>query len=600
MTATATGKEPTMRKTSRRELIDVALGDDPADLVVEDTRLVNVATGEIYDAGVAVKGDRIAAVGDVAYAKGPDTEVVSGEGRFLTPGLIDGHLHCYHSYLGVREFTEVMLGHGVTATADGFYGQGIVGGMEAIRFFKEAFERMPLRLIFLVPTLSYLQNRELGLTPTPGIEAPDMTAMLDWPGCYGLEEPPFLPIVEKYDEFLDLFEETLDRRKVITGHAAGIGWRQMQAYVAMGTATDHESTEVGDALAKARAGMKLLIRQGSGAPDVPEVVRTHTEHGIDPRALGFCADLASPEKLLNEGGVDANVRVAIANGVSPIHAIQMGTINVAEAFFAQQDIGVIAPGRFADMVFVDNLVEFEIDRVMVGGRTVVRGGELQEPLEAIEYPESFYGTVHLSSPVESGDLVVRAEADEVEARVIGVTDGSLETDERRARLRVADGAVQPDLERDVLMLAMVDRHGKGTGIGAGFVQGFGLRGGAIASSVNAVCENVVIVGTNPDDMAVAANRLAESGGGKVVVEDGAVRALVELPLLGLLAEDPLDAVMAKFDPTFDAISALGCELHNPFSQLEFCFACGEIGEIKLSEEGLVRTDPPSKLEVIVE
>jgi adenine deaminase len=586
---------------SRRDLIDVAMGRSPADLLIRGGNLVNVSTGEIYPAEVAIKGERIAAVGDVGYTKGEGTEILDAGGRFLTPGLIDGHLHSYHSYLGAEEFTEGLLRHGVTATADGFYGQGIVGGMEAIRFFKEAFERMPIRLIFLVPVLSYLQNRELGLTPANGIEPDEMIKMLDWPNCYGVEEPPFLPIVEKYEEFLELFEATLDRRKVITGHAAGIDFRAIQAYAAMGAATDHEAVDPDDAVAKARAGIKLLIRQGSGCYDVPEVIRAFTERGIDSRAMGFCADVASPEKLMNEGGIDENVRVAISRGVPPVTAIQMATINNAEIFYAQQEFGVVAPGRYADILLVDDLVEFSIQRVMVGGRTVVRDGELVVELPKVSYPRSFYDTVELERPVRPDELRATHDADasSVTVRAIGVTDGSLETDERHIELPVVDGVIQPDLGQDVVRLAMIDRFGKGTGIGVGFVQGFGLRHGAFASSVNAVCENLVVVGTNAEDMALAVNRLAEIGGGKIVVADGEVKALVELPLLGLLAEDRLDVVMEKFQSAFAEIKALGCELRSPYSTLEFCFACGEIGHIKLSEEGLVNTDPPAKLELVV-
>ncbi len=586
---------------SRRDLIDVAMGRAPADLLIRGGNLVNVSTGEIYPAEVAIKGERIAAVGDVGYAKGEGTEILDAGGRFLTPGLIDGHLHSYHSYLGAEEFTEGLLRHGVTATADGFYGQGIVGGMEAIRFFKEAFERMPIRLIFLVPVLSYLQNRELGLTPANGIEPDEMIKMLDWPNCYGVEEPPFLPIVEKYEEFLELFEATLERRKVITGHAAGIDFRSIQAYAAMGAATDHEAVDPDDAVAKARAGIKLLIRQGSGCYDVPEVIRAFTERGIDSRAMGFCADVASPEKLMNEGGIDENVRVAISRGVPPVTAVQMATINNAEIFYAQQDFGVVAPGRYADILLVDDLADFSIQRVMVGGRTVVRDGELVAELPQVTYPRSFYDTVKLERPVRPDELEATHDADASTAtvRVIGVTDGSLETDERHIELRVADGVIQPDLDQDVVRLAMIDRFGKGTGIGVGFVQGFGLRHGAFASSVNAVCENLVVVGTNPDDMALAVNHLAEIGGGKIVVADGEVKSLVELPLLGLLAEDRLEVVMEKFQSAFAEIRALGCELRSPYSTLEFCFACGEIGHIKLSEEGLVNTNPPTKLELVV-
>ncbi len=577
------------------------MGRKPADVVVRGGRLVNVATAEIHPADVAIGGDRIAAVGDVDYTIGEATTFIDADGQFITPGLVDGHLHMYHSYLGVPEFVEAMLRHGVTATADGFYGQGIVGGIDAIRWFKDAFERMPLRVLFLVPTLAYLQNRELGLSPTPGVDADAMFEMLDWPGCYGVEEPPFLPIVDAWPEFLELFEATLERRKVVTGHASGINTRQTQAYVAMGCYTDHETVDVDDALQKARAGMKLLMRQGSGCTDVPQLVRAYTERGVDPRALAFSVDVASPEKLVNEGGIDENIRVAVGHGVPPIRAIQMATINVAEVFYAQQDIGLVAPGRFADMLIVDDLADFSIQRVLVGGEVMVRDGALSATVPPVDYPATFRGTVRLPRAQTADDLVIGVgpDVETAEVRVIGVTEGSLISQERRHRLTARDGVLPAAIDDDVLHLAMIDRLGKGTGVGLGFVQGFGLRSGAIATTVNAVCENIAIVGTNPADMAIAANRLAEVGGGKIVVADGEVVALVELPILGLLADAPLDEVMLRFDAAFRAIRELGCTLASPFSQLEFCFACGEIGEIKLSEEGLVNVDPPTRLDVVV-
>jgi adenine deaminase len=586
---------------SRRALIDVALGRAPADLVVTNGRVVNVLTQEIYEAGIAIKGDRIAAVGDIEYTVGDETATLDADGRYMTPGLIDGHLHMYHSYLGVNAFTEVMLSHGVTAWADGFYGQGIVGGAEAVRFFKSAFDEVPLRLIFLVPTLAYLQNRELGLEPARGISAEEMREMLDWDGCLGLEEPPFLPIVDKWEEFLDLFEATLAQRKVITGHAAGIDWRQTQAYVAMGTSTDHEATGTAEALAKARAGLRLMMRQASGAVDVPAVVKTFTEHRIDPRVLAFCADVASPEKLVAQGSVDENIRVAIANGVPPAIAVQMATLNVAELFGLQNELGVLAPGRYADLLLVDDLVEFSIGQVVVGAQVVCRDGSFVADLQPVEYPESFRDTVRLERPLTPEELSATSAHDgPVRVRAIGVTDGSLVTEELEVELRARSGVIQPDLAADVLPLAMVDRFGKGgRRIGLGFVTGFGLKRGAIASTVNAVCENLVAVGTNPTDMARAMNHLSKIGGGKIVVVDGEIVALVELSLLGLLSEDSLTDVTGKFEQAFAEIADLGCELANPFSQLEFSFACGEIGDIKLSDEGLVRVHPPEKVELAI-
>ncbi len=585
----------------RRELVDVAMGKTPADLVIEGGTLVNVSTAELYPADVAIKGDRIAAVGDVAYAKGSDTRVIDATGLHISPGLVDGHLHQYHSYIGVNAFVEALLSHGVTATADAFYGPGIVGGLPAIRFLKEAFDKMPIRLLFLVPTLSWLQNRELGLTPTPGITPEQMLEILDWEGCYGLEEPPYLPVIEHYPEILDLFDETLARRKVITGHAAGISDRQLQAFVAVGAYTDHETVSVDDAIAKVRAGMKLFMRHGSGCIDAPELIRAYTEFGVDPRGLGFCADLASPEKLLTEGTIDHAVRTAVQGGVEPVRAIQMATLNVAEVFYAQQDIGSVSPGRHADIVLLDDLETYAIESVIFGGETVFKSGQFVAELPPTEYPESFYGTVSLASPVTAEDLTftIDTDSDGVDARVIAVTAGSLITAEKHERLLVTDGRIDSDVDRDILLLAMIDRLGKGTGIGLGFVTGFNLKSGAFASTANAVCENIVIVGTNPADMAVAANHLAAIGGGKVAVENGDIVASVGLPLLGLHAEEPLEKVNLSFRALFDEIARMGCDLPSPFSQLEFCFACGEIGDLKLSEEGLVRVDPPEKVDVIV-
>jgi adenine deaminase len=585
----------------RREIVKVALGKEPADTAIVGGRVVNVHTLEIHEGDVAIKGDRIAAVGDIAHTIGDRTTIIDAAGAYVTPGLVDGHLHMYHSYLGITEFVEAMLRHGVTSTADGFYGQGIVGGPEAVRFFKDTFATMPIRLIFLVPTLAYLQNRELGLTPARGISKEEMFEMLAWRDCYGLEEPPYLPITWEWEEFLDLFEATLDAGKVISGHASGITPQELQAYVGMGAATDHETVESLDGLRKVRAGMKLLMREGSGCTNVAELVRVRTEHGVDASMLGFCADVASPEKLWRDGGVDQNIRVAIAGGVEPVEAVRMASLSVAQTFRLDHDLGSVTAGRYADLLLVEDLPSFHIRTVVFGGRVAVSDGNLLADLPDITYPESFYDTVRLSTAVTGNDLRLQAPAgiDRVSVRALEVKEGTLVTRETMHELEVRDEVVQPDVERDVLQIAMVDRLGKGTGIGLGFVTGFGLRRGAFASSVNAVCENALVVGADAEDMALAVNELVRVGGGKIVVADGEVLALVELPLLGLLSEDPTSVVMGKFDHAFEQIRQLGCTLASPFSQLEFSGACGEIGDLKISEEGLVRVDPPEKVAVIV-
>jgi len=584
----------------RRELVEVAMGRKPADAVVSGGVLVNVNTAETYEADIAISGQRIAAVGDVAHTVGEGTRRIDAGGRYVTPGLIDAHIHSYHSYLSVHAYVEGMLRHGITAVADGFYGQGIVSGIEAIRWSKETFERMPMRLLFVVPVMSYIQNRELGLTPVESISVEDMHEMLRWEDCLGMEEPPFLVLEHGFDEIYGLFEESLRLRKVITGHAAGLTDRQLQAYIAMGAATDHEMVTAAEGVDRARAGMRLLVRGGSGCNDLPAVLPAYTRDGIDPRSISFCTDVLSPEKLVGGGGVLQMLRDSIASGVEPVTAVQMATINAAEVFNMELEIGAVAPGRLADFLFVDDLERFEISSVFVGGVERVRDDRLVEELPPVDYPAEFRSTVQLAAPVTAEDLRVPVPAQpKTTIRVIGVTDGSLFTKERHVELPTEDGVLRASLEDDVLPIVMVDRHGKGTGIGHAFVQGIGLKRGAIASSVNSVCENLVVVGVDEDDMALAVNRLAEIGGGQIVVAGGEVLATIELPIFGMLSEDPLDVVTKKFDAAFAAIRGLGCELDSPFSTLEFCCACGEIGDIRLSEEGLMIVETSSRVDLVV-
>jgi adenine deaminase len=588
----------------RRDLIDVALGHAPADVLVRGGTLVNVCTSQLYPADVAIKGDRIAAVGDsLEHAAGPDTRHVDAAGRFLVPGLVDGHLHHCHSALGVTEFAEGLLSHGVTATADGFYGPAIVGGIEAVRALKDAFDPLPIRLVFLVPVLAWIQNRETGLTPAASVSLEDMHEMLEWEGCHGLEEPSPAAVKDGFEGLLDLFEATLAQRKVITGHAAGLDERMLQAYVATGVTTDHEAVSRAEALAKARLGLVLLARQGDpGCEDVPEVVRAHTESGASAECFGMCSDLAAPLKLVDEGTVDHGVRVAIARGVAPLKAIQMATLNTAEALGAELDIGSIAPGRFADLLLVDDLAELSIREVMVGGEAVVRDGELVRPLPPTTYPDTLRGTVRVAAPLTPDDFTVRVDPgpERVEVRVIEVSEeGSLLTSpERRARLAVTGEVLEPDVDADVLTLANVDRLGKGTGIGLGFAQGFGLKRGAFASTVTAVTMNLVVVGADAGDMAVAANRVVELGGGRVVVDRGEIVAEVALPILGLHSDAPLDQVIDGHRDAVAAIAGLGCSLRDPFSQLEFCFSCQDIGDLKLSEEGLVDVARAERVDLV--
>ncbi len=587
----------------RKELIDVAMGKTPADSIIEGGRLVNVYTKEIYPADIAIYKDRITAVGDVAYTKGNETKVINAEGKYLTPGLIDTHIHSYHSYLNLIAYAQASMTHGTTAVADGFYGPGIVSGVKAIQFLIEELKTTPLKLIFLVPTITHLQNRELGLPGAPSTPTPEeFKEMLDWKECRGLEEPPYIPILEKDSFFLDLFQATLDRGKVITGHACGIDKKGLNAYLAMGASTDHETVGTEEALEKARAGMKILMRQGSGCTDVEAVSKAITDYRIDSRNFAFCADVASPEKLVEKGDVDECIRVAIAAGIDPISAVQMATINAAEIFRVDHDLGSIGPGKIADILLVDDLPKFLIATVIADGNIIVEDGRFLPKLESTKYPDFMYDTVKLERELRPEDFEVLHSSgkSEVKVRVIGATEGSLITDERIETLEVSQGIVQSDVQRDIAKISMVDRFMSSKKIGNGFIQGFNLRRGAFGTTANAVCENIVVVGTNSRDMAIAANKMAEMGGGKVAVIDGEVKAQLEMGLCGLLAEGSLEEIMTKFYRVLDAIKEIGCELETPFSTLEFMCACGEIGLIKICDQGLLNVETREIVDVVVD
>jgi adenine deaminase len=583
-------------------LIDVALGRGPADAVISGGQVVNVHTGEVLRADVAVVGGRIAAVGMLPQAvRGAETREIDARGLFVAPGLIDGHLHYHHTYLDPAEAAKLLLRNGITGTADGFYGEAIVGGIEAVRAIKEAAEKLPIRLIFLAPTQAYLQNRMFGLIPAKAVSIADLHEMLDWPGCYGLDETPFSSVIDKDDGMLGLFEAAIAKGKVVTGHVRGATEQQVQAFVAMGGTVDHEATSVEDALARARAGMKVLMRFGSGVPDLPNLIGAYTEVGISTRQLALCTDVLLPEAVF-EGGVDVAVRRTIEAGVKPVDAIAMGSLNVAEAFRADHDMGSITPGRFADMVLLEDLASFKVRKVIFGGREVVDGKRLLVDSERPIYPGFMTDTVHLAKALGPDDFLVQTNRQDgpVSVRVIGVSATDLVTTESFETLEAVDGIIRPDPDKDVAMTAMVDRLGKKSGMSVAFIKGFTLKSGAIASTHNAVCENLAVVGTSSADMAFAAAELQRIGGGQVVVRDGKVLAAFRMPVLGLFSDQPYEDVLASRRDIQAAAEQLGCTLNDPLLKLEFSYACAEFPLLRMSEEGLFRTDTKQRLSVVVE
>jgi adenine deaminase len=580
------------RQLERVALIDVALGNEPADTVILGGRVVDVHTAQVRREGVAIKNGRIAALGDIEYTRGDATEVIDADGSYLVPGLVNPHLHQWHTYTNCTVFALTNLLHGTTAIADGFYGHAILTGIKSVRFFLDELLATPVKPIFLAPTMAYTQNRFLGLPLSPNAPTPeDLFAMLDWPETVGTEETGYELIFDKERRdpvILELLEETLRRGKVVTGHGAGLsGDRQLNAFVAAGMMNDHEIVGADEARRKAELGLTAHIREGAGCEDTKEVVRAILEHGLSPRAFNLCSDVVTTEAMISTGAQDNGIRVAVRNGLSPMTAIQMSTIQPAEFFRVNHDIGSITPGRYADIVFVENLADFEISRVMANGTVWVEGGELVQQAEQPEYPAYLYETMNVKRPVEAADFRVEAGIPDGTAvvRAIAIAAGSLVSEEEHEELAIEDGNVVADPARGINKVAMIDRVAGSGDVGVAFVKGFGLTDGAIGCSANVFNQQIVVVGADEGDMAVAANAIAEMGGGFVAVRDGVVVADFPTPLNGIVSDLGYDATTTRIDELLAAWRDMGCELTTPQINLEF-ITLVTIPRLRISTKGL--------------
>jgi adenine deaminase len=570
-------------------LVDVAMGRTPADLVVRGGRWVCVQTGEIIDAtDVAVAHGRIAYVGeDASHAIGSETSVIQAEGRFLVPGLLDGHMHIESGMLTVTEFVRAVLPHGTTGMFVDPHEIANVFGLRGVRMMADEAAGQPIhvwvQMPSCVPSSPGLETNGASFGPAEVAEA------MTWPGIIGLGEMMNFPGVFNGDaKILGEIAEARAAGKVIGGHYASrdLGL-PFHGYVAGGPEDDHEGTRVEDAVARARQGMKAMLRQGSAWHDVVAQVKAVTERGLDPRHFILVTDDSHSGTLVREGHIDRVVRLAIHEGVPPVTAIQMATLNTAEHFGVAREVGQIAPGRWADILLVRELEEMTIDSVIAKGRLAVQAGELLLALPAFPYPDDVKRSVHLARPLVAEDFRVAAPGPRVRLHVIGVIENQAPTRHLTRTLASVDGRIPVDLATDLAKVALVERH-RGSGIvQTGFVQGFGLTTGcAIGSTVAHDSHQMLIVGTNEPDMAAAANELARVGGGQVVVRAGRVVARVELPIAGLMSDERADVVAGKAAGVLDALRACGCPLNNANMQLSL-LALVVIPELRISDKGLV-------------
>lgn len=572
-------------------LTDVAMGREAADLVVRNGRWVNVHSGEIIPAtDIAITEGRIAYVGpDATHAIGDETEVLDVVGAYLVPGLCDAHMHVESGMVTVTEFGRAVLPHGTTTMMIDPHEIANVLGLDGVKLMHDEAISLPMNVFVqmpsCVPSAPGLENAGASIGPA------DVAEAMRWPGIIGLGEVMNFPGVAHGDTTMHgEMAATRDARKTIGGHYASpdLGL-PFHGYVAGGPEDDHEGTRKEDAIARVRQGMRAMLRLGSAWYDVAEQVKAITEDGLDSRNFILCTDDCHSGTLVHDGHMNRVVCHAIAQGLKPITAIQMATLNTAQHFGLERELGSITPGRRADIILTSDLSSLPIDCVIAQGRVVAKGGQLTTEIPAYTYPESARDTVRMARDLTAGDFDITAPsgAAEVKARVIGVIENQAPTKALEALLLVDDGIVQMDQANDICQIALVERH-KGTGqVTNGFVSGFGYhRPCAMASTVAHDSHHMIVVGTSKADMAMAANRLKEIGGGVVLIADGQELALIEMPIAGLMSDERSEVVAAKADRLVKGMAACGCTLNNAYMQHSL-LALVVIPELRISDMGLV-------------
>jgi adenine deaminase len=574
----------------------------PADLIIKNGNLVNVYSKKIYNINVAIKGDKIIYVGDdIDGLIDKETVVMDANGKYLCPGLIETHVHTYESHMPISEYAKAVMPHGTTAMVTDFYGEGVVGGIRAIRFFLDLSKKTPLKVFFVLPMPGYYQNQPFG--HTGNITEKELYEMLEWPECHGLNEAFVSEVLKGDPAMLELIKRVKEKGKIIYGHASEITGPKLQAWVnIVGRVVDHEATQTKEAFEKHQLGIWLSAREGSACSDEATIMKAITEYGANPEYFMFCTDIASPIQLAKFGHIDNNIRVAIRNGIDPIVAIQMATINAAKYMRVDEYIGSIAPGKFADVLLVDELENFKVSTVIANGQIVAQNGKFVATFPNVQYPEYMFNTVKIPHPLRPEDfkIYVSTRNKKVRVRVIGVKDGTVITDELEEEMVVQNGELLPDIERDILKIVAIERHLNSGQIGKGFVKGFGLKRGAIGTTYSSQRQDMIIVGTNDNDISFAANKLREIGGGFIVVDSCKILAILELPLLGLLSNEPFEVIIKKLENVYKAARQLGCQLEHPFHNLAFTGLPISIGNLKITYQGLVRVWEERVVSLLVE
>lgn len=561
----------------RPELLAVARGDAPADLLLINARVVNVFSGAIENGNIAISGDQIAGVG-VTYTSAHRT--IDLKNAIVAPGFLDAHMHVESTLLPPSQFVRLASPHGTTGVVLDPHEIANVLGLDGIRYMMADAQGLPLNFMFALPSCvpcSHLENSGARL------DASDLEPLFSDPRVVALAEMMNFPGVINADPaVLDKINLGLARR-IIDGHAPGLRGKHLQAYIAAGISSDHECTSAAEASEKLGLGMHIHIREGSAARNLEALLPA--VNAANKHRFSFCTDDRHPADLVEEGHIDHIVRRAITLGVKPVTAICMATINTA-VHYRQRDLGAIAPGYKADLIVFDDLRDIRPRMVFHHANLVSHDGVYIDGASPANNRPTPPRTPLRFGALDESRLAIPTTPDCKLIRVIGMNPHQLVTTSFSVPPLVADGRCVSNIPRDILKLAVIERHRATGNIGLGFVQGFGLKAGAIASTVGHDSHNLSVVGTNDRDMIAAARALESSGGGQCAVRDGVVLALLPLPIAGLMSDQPAEIVIAQQKALLEAAKELGCPHHDPFMPLSF-LSLPVIPALKLTDLGLV-------------
>jgi adenine deaminase len=564
-----------MERDQIRRRISVASGKEPADTVVKNGRIVDVFNGEIIEGDIAIVDGYFAGIGEYE-----GKHIVDANGQYVLPAFIDGHVHIESSLVTPSEFAKVLLPHGVTTVIADPHEIGNVLGAPGIQYILDSSENLPFDFYIMLPSCVPATSFE---NSGAILKAEDLKPFYQHPRVLGLAEVMNFPaVLHAEEDMLNKISDAKQFGKKIDGHAAGLSERDLNVYMAAGIRTDHESTTAQEAKERLKSGMYLMIREGTVARDLRNLIPVVNQY--NSRRCLFVTDDKHLDDLVLEGSIDHNVRLAIAEGLSPITAIQMATINAAECF-GLQDKGAIAAGYKADFSFVDDLESVKISHVYKDGMAVVQEGKLM-----IDYSNNHKHVLEKSVQFDEVlEMNLNIPLSSKKANIIEIIPNSLITRHIVEEVVICDqGFFQPSIPADQLKLAVLERHHMTKQIGLGIVKGLGLKNGAIATTIAHDSHNLIIAGTNDVDMAIAANTIKKMHGGLIVIKDGQILASLELPIAGLISDLPYREVYASLNNLHIALEKLGANSHfNPFLTLSF-LALPVIPELKLTDKGLFK------------